>query len=220
MQPIDRPHARFWHRVSAGSRPEDCGAFAIFRDISPVESGIVLTDAPAANGRAHLVAGLACLVLAKLNVGASPAGALAIADRSVRSVRRMNEPPLDLACFVATLNRSTGVLLYASAGHDLAFILRPDGSTRMLSVTGPRLATLEKPSFHVRRIPLQSGGSLVAATAANDAFATEIARSARIAIQQSADPAAAVVETLSRFRPIIHDAGCAALVSMIEEWAA
>ena len=217
---IDLPHARFWHRVSANSGPDDCGAFALVRSISATQSAIVLTDSPAGTGRASLVSGLACLVAARLRAGASPAGALAIADRSVGTVVRKGDAPLVVAAFVAVLDHTSGSLLYAAAGHDVAFIARLDGSWRPLPGTGPILGGAGIARFNVRRMFMRPGDTLVAATAGDRTVADEIVGSARRALACGADAAAAVIAATTRFGPGGSGADFAAIVTTLERRAA
>lgn len=192
---MDRPGARFWHRVAAPSQPHDCGAYALVRGVSHTESAIVLTDSPAGTGRAQLVGGLACAIVSRLATGASPAGALMLADHSVRTLA----PPLLVTTFVGVLDHTNETLLYAAAGHEIALIIRRDGVCRRLSTTGPVLGSARDPRFNVRRVAMRAGETLVATTSNDETFVSEIVRSARLALERAADPAVAVVEAVGRF---------------------
>lgn len=156
----------------------------------------MLADAPAGTGRAHLVGQLACLIASKLCAGASPAGALTIANRSVRTVVRRGEPPLLVSAFVAVVDESDGSLTYAAAGQNVAFIVQPNGTPRLLAPTAPELGLVDAPRVNVRRVFIQADETLVATTASEPSALTEIAYSVHTALIADHDPSDAAVTTI------------------------
>jgi hypothetical protein len=121
-----------------------------------------------------------------------------LADRSIRSVQP-NDEPFSVAAFVAMLDHTNGTLLYAGAGREIAFVIQPDGVHKILPATGPALGSWARPRFNARRIALRPGETLVATTAADGAFVSEIVRTARVALEDHADPSLAVIEAVGRF---------------------
>jgi phosphoserine phosphatase RsbU/P len=92
-----------------------------------------------------------------------PAGILAALNRLKLE---SPSPESDVTCaaaFVATFDVGSRSMIYASAGHDLAMILR-DRSHRHLPTTGPVIGVLAHPLFADRYEPLGADDLLVLVT--------------------------------------------------------
>lgn len=114
-----------------------CGDVAIVVPLADSRIAIVLVDvAGHGRSRALLASTVANAVLRRLIADGSPAAALAAGDAALRVFP--DDLPYAVA-FAALLNSTTGVAVYASAGHDLAFTLDGDGSVYALPPTAPML---------------------------------------------------------------------------------
>ena len=106
----------------------------------PLRSGrtaiIVIDVAGHGPGRASLSSAIADKIATALSHDESPASALARADQLLRTVD--DESPYAVA-FVALLHPVLRTVVYASAGHDVAFTLADDGRPRHLMPTAPML---------------------------------------------------------------------------------
>jgi serine phosphatase RsbU (regulator of sigma subunit) len=76
--------------------------------------------------------------------------------------KAVGDPYLFVSMFVGVLDTETFHLVYASAGHDTAFLRRRDGVVQ-LAVTGPVLGVMEEP-FTEESVDLEPGDTLVLAT--------------------------------------------------------
>ena len=74
----------------------------------------------------------------------------------------VDNPYLFVSMFVGVLDVESGVLRYASAGHDSAFVRRSSG-VQQLAVTGPVLGVMEEP-FGTQIVYLTEGDMVVLAT--------------------------------------------------------
>jgi serine phosphatase RsbU (regulator of sigma subunit) len=99
-------------------------------------AAIVVVDA-AGHGRARapLSSAISDAIAGALLGGASPAAALVCADDRLRTFA--DESPY--AVVFATVINASRTVVYASAGHDLAFALRDDGCIHHLAPTAPML---------------------------------------------------------------------------------
>jgi serine phosphatase RsbU (regulator of sigma subunit) len=106
----------------------------------PLRSGrtaiIVIDIAGHGADRAPLSSAIADEIATALSHDESPASALARADQLLRTVD--DESPYAVA-FVALLHPVLRTVVYASAGHDVAFTLADDGRVRNLMQTAPML---------------------------------------------------------------------------------
>jgi serine phosphatase RsbU (regulator of sigma subunit) len=140
--------------------------------------------------------------------GVSPAGALRRADERVRSFG--GELPYAVA-FVAIVDPQQGVL-YASAGHDLAFTLHDDGHIDELEPTAPMLGVSR--AFHAgetriafdktQTLAIASDGVADSHPAGTQTFfrSAAVARVVARALFENEDPARAVLEAA-----LAHDGG-------------
>ena len=106
----------------------------------PLSSGhtaiVVIDVAGHGAARAGLSSAITETITAALLRDASPAAALASADELLRTFE--DESPYAVA-FVALVHPVLQTVIYASAGHDVAFALADDGHIRHLAPTTPML---------------------------------------------------------------------------------
>ncbi len=76
--------------------------------------------------------------------------------------KTIEDPTLFITMVVGVLNCTSGVLTYASAGHDSAY-LRRSGRVEALSVTGPLLGVMDA-SYESRSVTLGADDTIVLAT--------------------------------------------------------
>lgn len=88
-------------------------------------------------------------------------GAL-LAEFNTAFAQTVENPYIFVSMLVGVLDTTTGQFLYASAGHDSAF-LRRSMEVQQLSVTGPILGVMEEP-FGTKLLQLSEGDTLVFAT--------------------------------------------------------
>lgn len=114
-----------------------CGDRVLVLPLSSGRTAIIVVDV-AGHGaaRAPLSAVIAEEIITSLLADASPALALGSADARLRESG--DEFPYAVA-FVALVHPSLRTVIYASAGHDVAFTLADDGRTRNLGPTAPML---------------------------------------------------------------------------------
>jgi serine phosphatase RsbU (regulator of sigma subunit) len=114
-----------------------CGDQAIVLPLSSGRTAIIVIDiAGHGAGRAVLASVVADEIVRALIHDASPSSALDQADQLLRTVD--DETPYAVA-FVALVHPVLRTVVYASAGHDVAFTLADDGSIRHLMQTAPML---------------------------------------------------------------------------------
>jgi serine phosphatase RsbU (regulator of sigma subunit) len=128
-------------RVSSAVRSYDggqrCGDVASLLPLSSGRTAIVVIDvAGHGTARAPLSTALAEVVTASLRRDGSPALAINCADQLL--LASGDESPYAVA-FVALVNPVFRTVVYASAGHDVAFTLADDGRIRHLAQTAPML---------------------------------------------------------------------------------
>jgi serine phosphatase RsbU (regulator of sigma subunit) len=129
---------RTWHVVrSAYAHGGRCGDVAFALLLSSGCTAIVVIDV-AGHGaaRAPLSSAIADAITAALLSDASPGAALGCADERLRTFD--DESPYAVA-FVALVHPALRTVVYASAGHDVAFALADDGRVRQLAPTVPML---------------------------------------------------------------------------------
>lgn len=116
---------------------ERCGDMAFVLPLDSDRTAIVVIDV-AGHGaaRAPLSSALADEVTSGLRRDGSPAAALACADQRLRTFD--DEFPYAVA-FVALVHPALRTVIYASAGHDVAFTLAADGRIRHLAPTASML---------------------------------------------------------------------------------
>jgi hypothetical protein len=116
---------------------ERCGDVAVTFALNSGRRAVVVLDV-AGHGRARapLAAVVAEAICASLWIDGSPAAALEAADERLRTLD--DDVPYAVA-FVAVIHPVTRTVVYASAGHDVAFTLTGHGRTRDLAPTAPML---------------------------------------------------------------------------------
>jgi sigma-B regulation protein RsbU (phosphoserine phosphatase) len=90
------------------------------------------------------------------------APAAILREFNVVLAKAVGDPYLFASMFVGVLDTDTFRLTYASAGHDAAYLRRPN-EVQALKVTGPVLGVMEEP-FGTENIELVPGDALVLAT--------------------------------------------------------
>ena len=132
-----------WHGVRPANGDDGpCGDRVLVLPLSSGHAAIIVIDV-AGHGaaRAPLSAVIADEIIASLLADASPALALGTADARLREFD--DESPYAVA-FVALVHPSLRTVVYASAGHDVAFTLADDGRIRILAPTAPMLGSLSR----------------------------------------------------------------------------
>src|ERR1035437_1627180 len=154
---------RVWQVVRAASAHDGrCGDRAFTLPLGPGRTAIVMVDV-AGHGatRAPLASAIAGAITAELLGGASPAAALGCADDRLR--RFADESPYAVA-FVALVHPALRTVVYASAGHDVAFTLAEDGRLRHLGPTAPMLGVPYAVHVCDAVLSLDAGETLVIVT--------------------------------------------------------
>jgi serine phosphatase RsbU (regulator of sigma subunit) len=114
-----------------------CGDLAVALPLSSGRTAIILIDITGHGaGRAALSSALTDEIVTALVHDESPSAALDRADQLLRTVD--DETPYAVA-FAALVHPVLRTVVYASAGHDVAFTLADDGSIRHLMPTAPML---------------------------------------------------------------------------------
>jgi hypothetical protein len=114
-----------------------CGDLAFALPLASDRTAVIVIDiAGHGAGRAALSSAIAKKIVASLIHDPSPASALDRADQFLRTVA--DETPYAVA-FVALVHPVLRTVVYASAGHDVAFTLADDGRIRQLMPTAPML---------------------------------------------------------------------------------
>jgi phosphoserine phosphatase RsbU/P len=128
---------------TVSSSVRGCGGGELGGDaafVLPLDSGrtgiVVIDVAGHGAARAPLSSAIADEITAGLRCDGSPAAALGRADAFLRTID--DESPYAVA-FVAVVHPSLRTVVYASAGHDVAFALADDGRIRDLPPTAPML---------------------------------------------------------------------------------
>lgn len=86
-----------------------------------------------------------------------------LAEFNTAFPRAVANPYLFVSMFVGILDFTDYALVYASGGHDSAYVRRKAGTVESLPVTGPILGVMEEP-FASRPVALEAGDTLVLAT--------------------------------------------------------
>ncbi len=105
---------------------------------------------------ALFMASLAKRIRALIDRGPDPASALAILNRGMQSDNR-----LFATCFYSLLTPDTGLIRYASAGHNPGLVLRSDDRVEELAPTGIVLGVIPSADYDLREAVLQNGDTLV-----------------------------------------------------------
>ncbi len=127
-----------WHVTRAAyAQAGPCGDVALAWPLRSGRTALVVVDA-AGHGaaRAPFASAVADTIMTELVRGESPAAALGCADELVR--RCAEQSPYAVA-FAALLHPVLRTVVYASAGHDVAFALSDRGELRRLAPTAPML---------------------------------------------------------------------------------
>lgn len=93
-----------------------------------------------------------------------PARILAMLNRLKRELPSPESDVAFAAAFVATFEKGSHSMLYASAGHELAMIVGRQRSHRRLATTGPLIGVLPDPLFAERKEPLSEDDLVVLVT--------------------------------------------------------
>jgi hypothetical protein len=114
-----------------------CGDAVLTLALTSGRRAVVVLDV-AGHGRvrAPLSAAVAEAICASLRIDGSPSAALEAADARLRTLE--DDLPYAIA-FVAVIHPATRTVVYASAGHDVAFTLAGNGRIRHLAPTAPML---------------------------------------------------------------------------------
>ena len=114
-----------------------CGDVVFALPLDTDRTALVVIDiAGHGAARAPLSSVLADTIAVALRRGASPSGALAAADERLRT---FDDASPYAVGFIAIVHPALRTVVYASAGHDVAFTLAEDGRTRPLLPTAPML---------------------------------------------------------------------------------
>lgn len=139
FSPVPSPSSlRTWHVVRAAHALDGpCGDRAFVLPLDSDRLAIVVVDV-AGHGaaRAALSSAIAEAITSTLLRDPSPAAALGGADDRLRACE--DESPYAVA-FVALVHPRLRTVVYASAGHDIAFVLADDGRVRHLPPTASML---------------------------------------------------------------------------------
>jgi serine phosphatase RsbU (regulator of sigma subunit) len=132
------PSLRTWHAERAAfAQAGPCGDQTLLLPFSAERIALVVIDVTGHGpARARLSALLADAIATSLRYSSSPANALVAADARLREGD--DEHPYAIA-FVAVVDPRNGLVRYASAGHDCAFVLDDRGKLRHLAPTAPML---------------------------------------------------------------------------------
>ena len=216
--------------VSSAVRSYDgsqrCGDVACVLPLSSGRTAIVVVDVAGYGAdRAPLSWALAKTITASLQRDGCPAVALSCADRLLRA--SSDESPYAVA-FVALVHPVLRTVVYASAGHDVAFVLAQDGRIRHLAPTAAMLGIpLTNHACDAAFVLAPSDTVVIVTDGVSDSRpagsaeffgATGTARAVTRSLSYGADPARAVLEAACA-----HEGGCqaddiAVLVARLRPW--
>ncbi|MEM8931674.1 MAG: SpoIIE family protein phosphatase [Acidobacteriota bacterium] len=109
-------------------------------------------------GASLLTASLEALAAGMIEDGVAPAELFELLSRRLHA----RTPTEKFAtAFLAVLDPSDGALVYANAGHNPGFLIRPDGSHEALDSTGPPLGLLPEMQYRQGRQILADGDLVV-----------------------------------------------------------
>jgi sigma-B regulation protein RsbU (phosphoserine phosphatase) len=197
----------------------------------PLRSGhtaiIVVDIAGNGAGRAPLSSAISDEIATALSHGESPASALDKADQLLRTID--DEAPYAVA-FVAVLHPTLRTVVYASAGHDVAFTLADDGRVRHLMPTAPMLGIPLANHACDAVFVLDARETLIIATdgisdsrpAGSDQFfgAIGTARAVTRSLSEGGDPAQAVLEAARAHEGGRQTDDVAVLIARLGSWPA
>lgn len=154
-----------WKRVRGFDGGAHCGDTILTRRIARDRVAIVVADV-AGRGPdcAYLGARIAERIVSLLELGFTPRFALEIVDAGVHEELEGHDGPRFVATFVAIVDVVARALVYASAGHETALLLGPDGAHRHLDTNGPAIGILSEPAFGETTVAFAPGQSLVVVT--------------------------------------------------------
>ncbi|MDP9018013.1 MAG: SpoIIE family protein phosphatase [Candidatus Eremiobacteraeota bacterium] len=128
-----------------------------------------------------------------------------LAEFNTAFPRAVPNPYLFVSMLVGILDFEKMSFVYASGGHDSAYVRRRDGAVEQLQVTGPILGVMEEP-FATRTVRLESGDAVVLATdgmtEARDTKGVQLQEQALEFISRSTGTAQQIVDSLIR---LLHE---------------
>ena len=159
------PILTMWKRVRGFDGGAHCGDVIVTRRIADGRIGIVVADV-AGRGPSCTSVGtrVAERILSLLELGFSPRFALEIVDAGLRRELEADDETSFVASFVAIVDIVRHALVYASAGHETALLVRADGTHAHLSTNGPAIGILNEPNFGEATVAFTPGESLVVVT--------------------------------------------------------
>jgi serine phosphatase RsbU (regulator of sigma subunit) len=192
-----------WHAErEAFAQVGPCGDQTMLLPFSAGRIALVVIDVTGHGpARARLCVLVADAITTSLRYNSSPANALVAADAQLRESG--DEHPYAVA-FVAVADPRNGLVRYASAGHDCAFVLDDRGGLRHLAQTAPMLGIPLALQAYDAFLRLGADETLVIATdgiaesrppGTVDFFAADgTARAVRRSLQNGSDPARATLD--------------------------
>lgn len=97
-----------------------------------------------------------------IRIHASPGSEPAVAVAAInRDLFRVQPIPHTASLFLGWLDRQRGDLVYCSAGHPPAFLLRRNDAEKPLREGGPLLGALPQATFESGRVVLEAGDALI-----------------------------------------------------------
>jgi serine phosphatase RsbU (regulator of sigma subunit) len=209
-----------WTMVRCFDGSAACGDVIVTGRLPDRRIALVVVDLIGGGAsRAARAASVADDVLTMLLLGHSPGFATHDADAALQRGGWIDDLPPLATIFAAVGCPSDGKLTYASAAHETAMLLAPDGTHRHLRTTGPVAGLFESPLFGEVAVPFAHGESLVVVTdGVTDTHSGErpffgsrgTVHTAARALRAGADPAEALIAAAQWNGVIANDA--AALV--------
>jgi serine phosphatase RsbU (regulator of sigma subunit) len=186
---------------AANAQHGRCGDVAFALPLGSGRAVIVVVDVIGHGAApAPLSSAIGDAIATALLRGASPAQALGCADNRLRTLAA--ESPYAVA--FAALVHPSRTLVYASAGHDLAFALHDDGRIEQLAPTAPMLGIALVFRACDAVLPLDTTETLVIATdgvadshpagSKNFFSVAQVARVVKQSLREDGDPARAVLD--------------------------
>jgi phosphoserine phosphatase RsbU/P len=161
LLPDKLPAVPGW-RLHAGNLPSR-GVSGDFYQVVPRDGGrevvLVVADVSGKGMAASLLtASLEALLAAPLEEGLAPEE---MAARVSRLLHRRTPPEKYATVFLAVVEPATGVVAYASAGHNPGLVVRAGGTVERLSVGGPPIGLLPEAEYGAGRVDMAPGDTLL-----------------------------------------------------------